>query len=75
MLTVSVPVAEGSAHDVAVMVTPGGLGTVAGATYAPVDALMVPHGFPLPVQAVPLTVQVTTWLVEAGATVAVNVIA
>jgi hypothetical protein len=36
---------------------------------------MVPQGFPLPVQAEPLTLQVTTWLVEDGVIEAVNVVA
>ena len=59
-----------SACEVAVMVTVGGLGEIAGAMYRPAE-LIVPHGFGLPVHAASLRVQVTAVLLEP-VTVAAN---
>lgn len=68
--TVTVAVADfvGSATEVAVTVTCGGLGTAVGAVYKPLDEI-VPQA--LPEQPLPLRVQVTLML-EVPLTVAVN---
>jgi hypothetical protein len=74
----SVPVFEESATNVAVIVT-GEAGTAVGATYAAVAGVVegvtgvsVPHGFGVPVQAVPLRLQVTDVFAELD-TLAVSV--
>src|ERR1700675_2450566 len=52
------------------MVTAPGAGAVAGAVYRPLESI-VPQGFPLPVQALPLRLQLTAVLF-VPVTVAVN---
>ncbi len=68
--TPRLPIAVESACDVAVNVTAAGFGAVAGALYRPVGSI-VPHGFGVPVHAVPLRLQVTAVFV-VPVTAAVN---
>src|SRR5216684_4482281 len=69
MLTVANAAAAAFTTEVALTVTVGGLGTLAGAVYFPV-ASIVPQL--APVQPVPDRLQVTAWLAPLGLTVAVN---
>jgi hypothetical protein len=58
-----------STTDLAVTVTVGGLGMLAGALYRPA-ASIVPQL--APEQPVPATLQATTWLAPPGLTIALN---
>jgi hypothetical protein len=69
MLTAANAAAAAFTTEVALTVTVGGLGTLAGAVYFPV-ASIVPQL--APAQPVPERLQVTAWLVPLGLTVAVN---
>jgi len=69
METVAGDALVGSAANLAVTTTVGGLGTVAGAVYFPVASIAPQLA---PVQPVPETVQVTAWLAPLGVTVEVN---
>ena len=69
MVTVAVTVAVGSATDLTVTTTVGGLGTVAGAVYFPVASIIPQLAS---VQPVPETLQVTAWLAPLGLPVALN---
>jgi len=69
MLTAAIAALAESATEVALTVTVGGLGTLAGVVYFPV-ASIVPQL--APVQPVPERLQVTAWLAPLGLTVAVN---
>ena len=69
MFTAAIAALAESATEVALTVTVGGLGTLAGAVYFPV-ASIVPQL--APVQPVPERLQVTAWLAPLGLTVAVN---
>jgi hypothetical protein len=69
MLTAAIPALAAFTTEVALTVTVGGLGAVAGAVYFPV-ASIVPQL--APVQPVPERLQVTAWLAPLGLTVAVN---
>jgi len=69
MLTEAIAALAESATEVALAVTFGGSGTLAGAVYFPV-ASIVPQL--APVQPVPDRLQVTAWLAPLGLTVAVN---
>ena len=66
ILTAAIPALAKSATDVALTVTVGGLGTLAGAVYLP-DASIVPQT--APVQPVPKRLQVTAGLTPLGLTV------
>lgn len=69
MVTVAVAVLVGSATEVAVTVTIGELGMLAGAMYSPVPSI-IPQLAPM--QPVPERLQAMAWLAPAGLTVAVN---